>query len=56
MLMERTIRPPFSRSSNSLAAVINQEQPHVLALQEVGPNGALGHLQAELTHQIATRN
>ena len=42
----------FQQKLDSLAAVINQEKPHVLALQEVGPNGALGHLQAALTHQM----
>ena len=46
----------FQQKLACVAAVINQEQPHVLALQEVGPNGALGHLQAALTHQNATRN
>jgi endonuclease/exonuclease/phosphatase family metal-dependent hydrolase len=42
----------FEQKLASLAAVIDQEQPHVLALQEVGPDGAIGHLQAVLTHQM----
>lgn len=42
----------FQRKLASLAAVIDQGQPHVLALQEVGPDGALGRLQAALTHQM----
>jgi endonuclease/exonuclease/phosphatase family metal-dependent hydrolase len=42
----------FQRKLASLTAVIDQERPHVLALQEVGPNGALGHLQAALTHRM----
>lgn len=42
----------FDQKLASLAAVINQAQPHVLALQEVGPNGVLGQLQAVLTHQM----
>ncbi len=52
MMMDRTIGPPFQQKLDSLAAVINQERPHVPALQEIGPNGALGHLQAALTHQM----
>src|SRR5688572_26834674 len=42
----------FQKKLASLAAVIDQEKPHVLALQEVGPNGALDRLQAALTHQM----
>ena len=42
----------FQQKLVSLAAVIDQERPHVLALQEVGPNGALDHLQAALTHPM----
>jgi endonuclease/exonuclease/phosphatase family metal-dependent hydrolase len=42
----------FQQKLASLAGVIDQAQPHVLALQEVGPDGALGHLQAALTHQM----
>jgi endonuclease/exonuclease/phosphatase family metal-dependent hydrolase len=41
----------FEQKIDSLAAVINQVQPHVLALQEVGP-GTLGHLQSALSHQM----
>src|SRR6266542_289005 len=42
----------FQQKLASLAAVINQAQPHVLALQEVGPDGVLDQLQAALTHQM----
>ena len=42
----------FQQKLASLAAVIDQERPHVLALQEVGPNGALDQLQAALTHPM----
>jgi hypothetical protein len=42
----------FQRKLASLAALIDQEQPHVLALQEVGPDGALAQLQAALTHAM----
>ena len=42
----------FQQKLASLAAVINQAQPHVLALQEVGPNGVLGQLQGALTHEM----
>ena len=45
-------RPTFDQKLASLAAIINQAQPHVLALQEVGPNGVLSQLQAVLTHQM----
>jgi endonuclease/exonuclease/phosphatase family metal-dependent hydrolase len=42
----------FQQKLASLAAVIDQVQPHVLALQEVGPDGALGQLQGVLTQQM----
>ena len=42
----------FEQKLASLAAVIDQEQPHVLALQEIGSDGAIGYLQAALTHQM----
>ena len=42
----------FQQKLASLAAVIDQERPCVLALQEVGPNGALDQLQAALTHPM----
>jgi len=42
----------FQQKLTSLAAVINQAQPDVLALQEVGPDGVLGQLQATLTHHM----
>src|SRR5262245_35393687 len=45
-------QPTFDQKLASLAAVINQAQPHVLALQEVGPDGVLGQLQAALTHEM----
>lgn len=36
----------------SLAALIDQTQPHVIALQELGPEEAVAPLQAALTHQM----
>lgn len=36
----------------SLAALVDQVQPHVLALQEVGPDGALADLQGALSHAM----
>lgn len=42
----------FQRKIESLATVIDQAQPHILALQEVGPNGVLDHLQAALLHKM----
>lgn len=41
----------FQQKLASLAALIDLVQPHVLALQEIGPN-ALDSLQAALTHQM----
>ncbi len=35
----------FQRKLANLAAVIDQQQPDVLALQEIGPDGALQALQ-----------
>jgi endonuclease/exonuclease/phosphatase family metal-dependent hydrolase len=45
-------RVRFQRKLANLAAVIDREQPDVLALQEVGPNGALAALQQALTHAM----
>src|SRR5215510_10362268 len=45
-------QPTFDQKLASLAAVINQAQPHILALQEVGSGGVLGQLQAALTHKM----
>jgi endonuclease/exonuclease/phosphatase family metal-dependent hydrolase len=45
-------QPTFDQKLASLAAVIDQAQPHILALQEVGPDGVLGQLQAALTHKM----
>ena len=42
----------FRRKLASLVAVIDQEAPDILALQEVGSSGALERLQAELTHKL----
>jgi endonuclease/exonuclease/phosphatase family metal-dependent hydrolase len=42
----------FQDKLAKLAAVIDTEQPDVLALQEVGPNGALAALQQALTHSM----
>jgi endonuclease/exonuclease/phosphatase family metal-dependent hydrolase len=42
----------FARKLESLAKVINFAKPDVLALQEIGPDGALGRLQAALTHAM----
>ena len=42
----------FQDKLAKLAAVIDDEQPDVLALQEVGPNGALEALQQALTHSM----
>jgi endonuclease/exonuclease/phosphatase family metal-dependent hydrolase len=39
----------FQRKLANLAAVIDQQQPDVLALQEIGPDGALQALQAALS-------
>ena len=42
----------FQQKIDSLTAVIDQQRPHVLALQEVGPDGALHFLQNALTHSM----
>ncbi|MFO8238323.1 MAG: endonuclease/exonuclease/phosphatase family protein [Prochlorococcaceae cyanobacterium] len=42
----------FLRKLANLAAVIDGEQPDVLALQEIGPDGALEALQQALTHSM----
>ena len=42
----------FQRKVASLAAVIDQAQPHVVALQEVGTDSVLQHLQNTLTHPM----
>jgi len=42
----------FERKLASLASVIDQEQPHVLALQEVGVSPALDRLKAALQHPM----
>lgn len=42
----------FQQKLGSLAAVIDHEQPDILALQEVGPDGALLQLQAALAHPM----
>jgi len=42
----------FKDKLAKLAAVIDQEQPDVLALQEIGPNGALAALQKALSHAM----
>lgn len=42
----------FSRKLASLAAVIDQERPDLLALQEVGPDGVIDRLQATLAHPM----
>ena len=39
----------FAAKTESLRAVIDAQKPHVLALQEVGSESALGRLQAALT-------
>ena len=41
----------FAAKIESLRAVIDAQQPHVLALQEVGSESALGKLQAALEHR-----
>ncbi|MEJ2040280.1 MAG: endonuclease/exonuclease/phosphatase family protein [Desulfosarcinaceae bacterium] len=38
----------FEQKLDSLAAVVDRARPDILALQEVGPNGALDRLQAAL--------
>lgn len=42
----------FQRKLASLAVVIDGEQPDVLALQEIGPDGALQALLQALTHSM----
>lgn len=42
----------FQDKLAKLAAEIDEEQPDVLALQEIGPNGALAALQQALTHSM----
>jgi endonuclease/exonuclease/phosphatase family metal-dependent hydrolase len=42
----------FEQKLDSLAEVIDHVRPHVLALQEVGPNNVLIQLQNTLTHQM----
>jgi endonuclease/exonuclease/phosphatase family metal-dependent hydrolase len=42
----------FQAKLIKLAAEIDQEKPDVLALQEIGPNGALAALQQALTHSM----
>lgn len=42
----------FERKLASLAAVIDRARPDILALQEIGPDGALGRLQAALAHPM----
>jgi endonuclease/exonuclease/phosphatase family metal-dependent hydrolase len=42
----------FQHKLASLGALIDQERPHVLALQEVGPDGVLAQLQSALSHQM----
>ena len=42
----------FAAKIESLRAVIDAQQPHVLTLQEVGSESALGKLQAALTHKL----
>lgn len=42
----------FENKLAKLAAEIDKEQPDVLALQEIGPNGALAALQQALTHSM----
>ena len=39
----------FQRKLTNLAALIDQQQPDVLALQEIGPDGALQALQGALS-------
>ena len=45
----------FAAKLESLRAVIDAQQPHVLALQEVGSESALGKLQAALEHKLPHR-
>jgi endonuclease/exonuclease/phosphatase family metal-dependent hydrolase len=42
----------FQDKLTKLAAEIDKEQPDVLALQEIGPNGALAALLESLTHSM----
>jgi hypothetical protein len=42
----------FAAKIANLAAVIDQEQPDLLALQEIGPDGALEALQKALAHPM----
>lgn len=46
------VRERFASKLANLAAVIDQEQPDLLALQEVGPDGALETLQEALGHPM----
>src|SRR4029079_391740 len=45
----------FAAKIESLRAVIDAQQPHVLTLQEVGSESALGKLQAALEHKLPHR-
>lgn len=42
----------FNAKVSSLAAVIDRARPHVVALQELGPQGALDSLQQSLQHPM----
>lgn len=42
------VRERFAAKIANLAAVIDQQQPDLLALQEIGPDGALEALQEAL--------
>lgn len=42
----------FQRKLANLATVIDQQQPDVLALQEIGPDGALQALQGALSTSL----
>lgn len=42
----------FNAKIASLAAVIDQARPHIVALQELGPQGALDALQQSLQHPM----
>jgi endonuclease/exonuclease/phosphatase family metal-dependent hydrolase len=45
----------FEAKLSSLAAVVDTAQPHVLALQEIGPESALVRLQTALSHTMPHR-
>jgi endonuclease/exonuclease/phosphatase family metal-dependent hydrolase len=42
----------FDAKVRSLAAVIDDQKPHVLALQEIGSDGAFGALRSALSHEM----